>query len=156
MSDSLSTLLRGLAEALTPYLSTPEVDITSTVQEVIADEYDFDDFVDRAISDYDFDDIVGDRVTDIVGDINWSDHDVITHGDFRPEDYDLMDASDIDVAICEGVENGIDQSETLTEKVRDIVTEELLNTGAVVTVDNILSVLQGALSNAAAKAERAA
>jgi len=139
LSDSLSTLLRGLAEALTPYLAPSE------------DGIDVDDAVDRAISDYDFDDIVADLVSEKIGDINWSDHDVITHGDFRPDDYDLMDASDIDVAICEGVEAGIDGSDTLTEKVRDIVTEELLNTGAVVTRDNILSVFIAALGSPASR-----
>ena len=139
MSDSLSTLLRGLAEALTPYLTTGA-------------DVDVDDAVARAISDYDFADLVGDAVRDV----DWSGEGVITYDNFDISDYDLMDTSDIDIAICEGVENGIDRSETLTEKVRDIVTEELQNTGAVVTVDNILSVLQGALSNAAMNAERAA
>jgi hypothetical protein len=145
MSDSLSTLLRGLAEALTPYLAPSE------------DGIDVDDAVDRAISGYDFDDIIGDNVNQHIRHIEWSEHDVLTEDGFRPEDYELMDASDIDVAICEGVEAGISEADLVTaDAVRDIVTEELQNTGAVVTVDNILSVLQGALSNAAAKAERAA
>ena len=142
MSDSLSTLLRGLAEALTPYLAASE---------------DVDDAVDRAISGYDFDDTIGENVNQHLRHTDWSDLGVITEDGFRPEDYELMDTSDIDVAICEGVEAGIDEANLVTaDQVRDIVTEEIQNTGATVTVDNILSVLQGALSNAAMNAERAA
>ena len=122
MSDSLSTLLRGLAEALTPYLTTGA-------------DVNVDDAVDRAISDYDFADLVGDAVRDV----DWSGEGVITYDNFDISDYDLMDTSDIDVAIDEAV---------------DAKIEDALE--SVVTVDNILSVLQGALSNAAMNAERAA
>ena len=123
----MTTLFKGLAEALTPYLNNGGADITSAVQEVIADEYDFDDLVSDAVGDIDFDDIL-------------SDNGVMTHGNFDPDDHGCMthdnfDASDFDLVSVDDV--------------RDLVTEELQATGAVVTIDNILSTLAAALTAAA-------
>ena len=122
-TDTLSTLLRGLAEALTPYLTTgADVDVDDAVDRAVSN-YDFDDIVNDKIDDYDFSSVVGDAV----GDIYWPDYDVLTSGDFDASTYDLV----------------------TTDEVRDIVTEELRETGAVVTVDNILSTLATALTAAA-------
>ena len=130
-TDTLTTLLKGLAEALSPYLANGGADITATVEEVISSEYDFDDMINHQISD-----------------IDWSDYGVMTSDNFDPGDHDLMDTY--------AVEEAIDEKGFATaDEVRDIVTEELQQTGAVVTVDNILSTLANAL-NSAAVAERAA
>jgi hypothetical protein len=123
----MTTLMRGLAEALSPYLNEGGADITSAVQEVIADEYDFESMVADTVSDIDFDDIL-------------SDNSVLTHGNFDPDDHGLLSNDNFDPSAWDLVSE---------DDLRDMVTEELQQTGAVVTIDNILSVLAAALTAAA-------
>ena len=123
----MTTLMQGLAEALTPYLNNGGADITSAVQEVIADEYDFESMVADTVSEIDFDDV-------------FSDNGVMTHGNFDPDDHGLLSNDNFDVT---------DWDLVSTDDVRDLVTEELQATGAVVTIDNILVTLAAALTAAA-------
>ena len=128
MSDTLTTLLKGLAEALSPYLPGGEdTDVARAVADHIDSEYDFEDIVSDAVSDIDFDDIL-------------SDHNVLTENNFDPDDFGLMTEDNFDAS-------GFDL--VTSDDVRDIVTEELQQTGAVVTIDNILSTLAAALTAAA-------
>ena len=128
MSDTLTTLLKGLAEALSPYLPGGEdTDVSSAVADHIDSNYDFEDMVSDAVAGVDFDDIL-------------SDHNVLTERGFDPDDYGVMTNDNFDVS---------DWDLVTSDDVRDIVTEELQQTGAVVTVDNILSTLAAALTAAA-------
>ena len=146
MDTTLNTLLKGLAEALAPFLpggndveadegriisivedAIGDADLSNAVEHVIDNNYDFPDMVRDEVSDYDFESLL-------------SDHEVLTARDFDPEDYDLITTGDFDAS---------DYDLVTTDDVRDIVTEELRETGAAVTVDNILSTLAAALTAAA-------
>jgi hypothetical protein len=123
MSDTLTTLLKGLAEALAPHLpgGSEDIDVDDAVQNYVDANFDFDDMV-----------------SDAIGDIDWDNHEILTQRNFDSTDFDLVTESDY----C--------FDEFITEDgVRDIVTDELQNTGAVVTGDNILSTLAAALTAAA-------
>jgi hypothetical protein len=119
MSDTLTTLLKGLAEALEPHL--PGGDVDDAVQNYVDANFDFEDMVSDAVRDVDFEDIL-------------SDAGAITSDTFDASDWGLVSESDY----------SFDEFVT-SEDVRDMVTEELQQTGAVVTRDNILSVLAAAL-----------
>ena len=94
MSDSLNTLLTGLAEALAPYLGGSEdIDVECVVQNYVDSNFDFNDMV-----------------TDAISDVDWDDHEILTQRNFDPSDYDLMDTSDIDVAIDEAVDAKIGEA----------------------------------------------
>jgi hypothetical protein len=125
----MTTLMRGLAEALAPYLpgSSEDVDVDDAVQNYVDSNFDFEDMVSDAVGDIDFDDIL-------------SDNGVLTHGNFDPDDHGLMSNDNFDAS---------DWDLVSTDDVRDIVTEELQATGAVVTIDNILVTLAAALTAAA-------
>jgi len=142
MDTTLNNLLKGLAEALAPFLpggndveadegriisivedAIGDADLSDAVENVIDNNYDFDDIVSDKIDDHDFSSVIDQAV----GDIYWPDYDVLTSGNFDASDYELV----------------------TTDDVRDIVTEELRETGAAVTVDNILSTLAAALTAAA-------
>ena len=130
MDNTLNTLLKGLAEALAPFLPAGDgegIDVSDAVQDHIDSNFDFGDMVRDEVNDYDFESLL-------------SDHEVLTARDFDPEDYDLITTGDFDAS---------DYDLVTTDDVRDIVTEELRETGAVVTVDNILSTLATALTAAA-------
>jgi hypothetical protein len=125
MSDTLTTLLKGLAEALAPHL--PGGDVDDAVQTYVDENFDFDDMVSDAVRDVDFEDIL-------------SDAGAITADNFDREDFDLVSTADYPF------------DEFVTEDaVRDMVTEELQQTGAVVTRDNILSNLIAALGSPASR-----
>ena len=130
MDNTLNTLLKGFAEALAPFLPAgggEGIDVSDAVQDHIDSNFDFGDMVRDEVSDYDFESLL-------------SDHEVLTARDFDPEDYDLITTGDFDAS---------DYDLVTTDDVRDIVTEELRETGAAVTVDNILSTLAAALTAAA-------
>jgi len=94
LSDSLNTLLKGLAEALAPYLGGSEdIDVECVVQNYVDSNFDFNDMV-----------------TDAISDVDWDDHEILTQRNFDPSDYDLMDTSDIDVAIDEAVDAKIGEA----------------------------------------------
>tara|TARA_B110001454_G_C12286885_1_gene253559 strand:- start:29 stop:418 length:390 start_codon:yes stop_codon:yes gene_type:complete len=119
MSDTLTTLLKGLAEALAPHLpgGSEDIDVDDAVQNYVDANFDFEDMV-----------------SDAIGDIDWDNHEILTQRNFDSTDFDLVSESDY----------SFDEFVT-SEDVRDMVTEELQQTGAVVTRDNILSVLAAAL-----------
>ena len=129
MSDTLTTLLKGLAEALAPHLpgGSEDIDVDDAVQNYVDANFDFEDMVSDAIRDVDFEDIL-------------SDAGAITSDNFDREDFDLVSTADYPF------------DEFVTEDaVRDMVTEELQQTGAVVTRDNILSNLIAALGSPASR-----
>jgi hypothetical protein len=128
MSDTLTTLLKGLAEALAPHLPGGEdIDVSDAVTDHIDSNYDFADMVSDAVGEIDFEDIL-------------SDAGAITTDNFDATDFDLVSESDY----------SFDEFVT-SEDVRDMVTEELQQTGAVVTRDNILSVFIAALGSPASR-----
>jgi len=125
MSDTLTTLLKGLAEALAPHL--PGGDVDDAVQNYVDANFDFADMVSDAIRDVDFEDIL-------------SDAGAITSDTFDASDWGLVSESDY----------SFDEFVT-SEDVRDMVTEELQQTGGVVTRDNILSNFIAALGSPASR-----
>ena len=129
LSDTMTTLMRGLAEALAPYLpgSSEDVDVDDAVQNYVDENFDFESMVADTVSEIDFDDVISDNGVMTYGNFDPDDHGCLTNDSFDASDWDLVSADDV----------------------RDIVTEELQATGAVVTIDNILSTLAAALTAAA-------
>lgn len=142
MSDTLTTLLKGLAEALAPHLpgGSEDVDVDDAVQTYVDENFDFDDMVSDAVGNVDFEDILSDAGAMTHDNFDPSDHGCLTEDNFDREDFDLVSTADYSF------------DEFVTEDaVRDIVTEELQQTGAVVTRDNILSVFIAALGSPASR-----
>ena len=96
--DSITNLLRALAEAIRPYLGLDDI-TTPDPRDIVG----LDDMVEEAVDTYMSND------SSILTDTSFDpdDYGLITKDDFDPSRYDLLDETDISYLIEERVENWV-------------------------------------------------